>query len=240
MSSYPALAPHVRLCHAGGDTIGLDLQRNRYFGLGLQETQVLQHLGLLVADERTVPDRSLLPDSKIAAITGALMRAGVLTTCQESAGPTLKPSPVKNIATPAASAGYEYNDALPLRPRHALDLIRAWCWARGQLAKQSFLEIVQHIESDRRRHGDAFDAERAIGLVNTFRLLRPFVYCARGRCLLHALTLTHFLGLHAQHPYWIVGVRTRPWAAHSWVQAGELVLDARPDDVFEYKPILIA
>ena len=40
------------------------------------------------------------------------------------------------------------------------------------------------------------------------------------------------------YPTWVIGVRTKPWAAHSWVQQGTLLLDANPEQVCDYSPIL--
>jgi hypothetical protein len=37
-----------------------------------------------------------------------------------------------------------------------------------------------------------------------------------------------------------MGVRIEPWAAHSWVQAGEYVLDGTPEQVRFFTPILTA
>jgi hypothetical protein len=43
---------------------------------------------------------------------------------------------------------------------------------------------------------------------------------------------------HALFPTWVIGVRARPWGAHAWVQQDKLLLDANPEQVCEYTPIL--
>jgi hypothetical protein len=37
---------------------------------------------------------------------------------------------------------------------------------------------------------------------------------------------------------WVIGVRAKPWGAHAWVQHDKLLLDANPEHVCEYTPIL--
>jgi hypothetical protein len=36
-----------------------------------------------------------------------------------------------------------------------------------------------------------------------------------------------------------MGVKVNPWAAHSWVQSGEYVLDGTPEQVRFFTPILV-
>ena len=74
MNRY-AIAPHVRICLAITDTVGIDLQRNRYFALGARETAALHHLGLLMAHDM---ERPSLDESQIDSVTESLARAGLL------------------------------------------------------------------------------------------------------------------------------------------------------------------
>jgi len=83
-----------------------------------------------------------------------------------------------------------------------------------------------------------FPEQRAVELVCLFRRLRPLAFTAKDQCLFHALALVRFLAFYSVFPVWVVGVRTRPWAAHSWVQQGTLLLDSNPEHVCEYTPIL--
>ncbi len=234
MTMHYALAPHIRVCRTQCDTVGLDLQRNRYFGLGDNETSLLVHLGVLDGGEAT-----LLSGSQVSTLRDALMRAGLLVPADAThegtgSGPSMTMDP------PAASAGYEHTDTAPIRMHHILNLLRAFMWAQLALKKQSLHAISLQVSRARLTRKEPFESSRAIALVSTFRRLRPFLYGARQRCLLHALTLTRFLAHYDQYPHWVIGVRTRPWAAHSWVQAGVMVLDGRPDDVCDYTPLLTA
>ena len=52
----------------------------------------------------------------------------------------------------------------------------------------------------------------------TFNKLRPLVFTARDRCLLDSLALINFLAAQQLYPSWVLGVKTSPFRAHSWVQ----------------------
>jgi hypothetical protein len=76
-------------------------------------------------------------------------------------------------------------------------------------------------------------------LVFTFRKLRPWLYTARDGCLFDSLAMVDFLYRRSISAVWVIGVRTaNPFAAHSWVQYGDLVLNDDLVKVEEFTPIL--
>jgi hypothetical protein len=75
-------------------------------------------------------------------------------------------------------------------------------------------------------------------LVRVFRFLRPLFYTAKDRCLLDSLALVDFLARFDAYPTWVIAVRTRPFAAHSWVLSGTLLLNERLETAEEFVPIL--
>ena len=74
--------------------------------------------------------------------------------------------------------------------------------------------------------------------MSIFRRLRPYEFAAKDQCLFHALALLKFLAHYNIHPTWVIAVRPTPWAAHSWLQLGTLVLDCTPEEISGYTPIL--
>ena len=82
------------------------------------------------------------------------------------------------------------------------------------------------------------DLQRTVELVSVFHRLRPYGFAAKDQCLFHALALLKFLAYYKIHPTWVIAVRPTPWAAHSWLQLGTLVLDCTPEEVSGYTPIL--
>jgi hypothetical protein len=81
------------------------------------------------------------------------------------------------------------------------------------------------------------------GLVHIFRRLRPVIFGGRNRCVLDCLGMFEFLALNGadiSRMRWVVGVRARPWAAHSWLQEHNMVINDTCERVLQYVPILIA
>jgi len=60
----------------------------------------------------------------------------------------------------------------------------------------------------------------------------------QGLCLYRAYTLRRFLRAGGLEAAWVFGVRTWPFSAHCWLQAGDVVLDDDLDRVGLYVPIL--
>ncbi len=75
--------------------------------------------------------------------------------------------------------------------------------------------------------------------VAAYLRLRPFALTSHDRCLNDSLTLVHFLASQGLFPQWVIGVRVRPFCAHSWVQSGGVVLNDLPERVRAYEPILV-
>lgn len=221
-----ALADHIRVCRTVFDTVGLDLRRGRYFALGEGETDALIRLGILPSASSDQLGRQVVGSE---SIIDALLSAGLL---QAQAAPRTHTV----LLTPASSAGFELQHTRRVRVDDLRTIIAAHRWARCALTNCSLLEISRQLTLTQAAASDLSDL---IVATNVFRSVRPYLYSARGRCLLHALTLWRFLYICRLSAHWVMAVRTRPWAAHSWVQAQDCVLDARCDDVREYSPLLV-
>ncbi|HEX7113529.1 MAG TPA: lasso peptide biosynthesis B2 protein [Steroidobacter sp.] len=217
-------------------TVLLDLERNRYFGIGTPEARALLTLAENWCDAATqVPQFEKLPPPCAAELADALVSAGFLSQ---------KP-PVFRLRTERVelggilrSAGHELQARPRLRPALFCDFLRSLAWARRALRSRSLYSIACEISRRKERSPAQFDEARALELVAAFRRMRPHVFAAKDKCLLHALALTDFLARQGIHATWVIGVRTRPWGAHSWVQQGTLLMDASPEQVCEYMPIL--
>lgn len=53
-----------------------------------------------------------------------------------------------------------------------------------------------------------------------------------------SLALLHFLARYRQFPRWVYGVKLKPFRAHCWVQAGDVVVNDIVDNVRGYTPIM--
>jgi hypothetical protein len=235
------LPPHVRACSTATGTVLLDLRRNRYFGVGRKETRVLSSLTANWRDAATTSanlsnDMEPLPLADAVRIADKLVQAGLLSNdAVEPAAFTPTEIDLNSLLT---SVGHEVDRKSSIRLRHIIHFIRACTWARRSVRSRTLYLVAEEIGRQKNQAGAPFDADRAIELVGVFRRLRPHTFAARDQCLFHALALVKFLASHDLYPTWVIGVRTKPWAAHSWVQQGTLLLDANPEQVCDYTPIL--
>lgn len=232
------IPPHVRVCPLLASTILLDLKRNRYFGIGTRETRALSTLALNWNDANGAGAEvePLAPDAAIV-MADALIDAGLLSREAPADHASLSGAP-PDLSGALTSAGHELSRETSLRIAHIAAFLGALAWTRRALRSRTLYSIACEVRDRKVTAGGAFDQQRAIELVGIFRRLRPHTFAARDRCLFHSLALVRFLSRHAVHPTWVIGVRARPWGAHAWVQQDKLLLDANPEHVCEYTPIL--
>lgn len=228
----------MRVCPLLASTILLDLKRNRYYGIGTNETRALSTLALNwnEANGTATPVERLSPEAAIA-MADALIEAGMLSREAPADSRTFSGPPV-DLSGILISAGHELNRSTPLRLTHMATFLAALAWTRRALRSRTLYSIACELRDSKAAGGDRFDEHQALELVGIFRRLRPHTFAARDRCLFHSLALVRFLARHAVFPTWVIGVRARPWGAHAWVQHDKLLLDANPEQVCEYAPIL--
>jgi hypothetical protein len=226
------LPAHVFVCWPANAVL-LDLKRNRYFGLPLPESEELQRLlspGAAVIDGKAgETSRSLAHE---------LLESGLL----------LREPPTAQIVPGSAhldgdltSFGYERRRSVAVRAHHVANHARACTWARFAVSLRSFYSVACEVSD--RKHAKSngrttIDTEQLLELVSAFQQLRALTFTSKEKCLFHALALTRFLSWYDVFPTWAIGVRTTPWAAHSWVQYEHLLLDATPEHVVDFTPIL--
>jgi Transglutaminase-like superfamily len=236
---------HVHVCVTGDGSVLLDLKRDRYLGLGKEDTEFLA-AAISAWPKPRWDCRETCLASPAAALQGealcrSLVADGLLV--QGAAGRIHRPEVRSHdMAREWISIGDELEVATQVTLRDVATFAAAFIWARGSLAWRPFwmtVETIRAKKAGRYRDVDQTQLLDVAALVGVFRQLRPFAFAAEGRCLLHALTLTRFLSLFGLYPEWVIGVATRPWAAHSWVQWGNLLLDTNPDKVCRYTPILV-
>lgn len=229
---------HVRVCPLLASTILLDLKRNRYFGIGANETRALATLALnwREANGSAAVVEQLAPHDAIA-MADALIEAGLLSRASPADGASFGAAPL-DLSGVLSSAGHELSRIAALRVAHIASFLGALAWTRRALRARTLYAIASEVRDRKAAADAAFDEQRAVELVGLFRRLRPHTFAAHDRCLFHSLALVRFMARHGVFPTWVIGVRAKPWGAHAWVQQGKLLLDANPEQVCEYTPIL--
>jgi hypothetical protein len=140
-----------------------------------------------------------------------------------------------------ASVGDEIVARMPVRPAHVFSFLFSLLSAFFSLRFLPFNFTVKVVHKRKARaiaKGYYFDAYRAAQLTFVFRRLRPYFFSANGHCIIHALALVNFMATYGEFPSWVLGVRTEPWGAHSWVQHENFLFDTNPAKVCPYDPLL--
>jgi hypothetical protein len=237
------IAPHVFVCVTGDGSVLLDLKRDKYLGLGMMETEWVASAvnawpkpiwdGL---ENRAPPD-----EGAVQKLLTSLADAAILTRNAEDSVSAARRS-VIDMKKEWISIGDEIEVESRVTAAHVVNFAKAFVEAQLSLALRPFEATVEGVRVRKGTRGSGFDVCHALqvaAMVDVFRRLRTIVFAAEGRCLLHALTLVNFLARCDFYPEWVIGVSTRPWGAHSWVQWGDFLLDTNPEKVCQFAPILV-
>ncbi|RDS85051.1 lasso peptide biosynthesis B2 protein [Dyella monticola] len=232
------LPEHVVVCTRLEGAVLLDLQKNRYYGLGRAESIALS---IFVANWPATAGSPISHNSQTAGnavnrYIAALLNSGLLCAIEP-----LRRVPSAQVATPLSSIGEEIVGIGRPSVAQVVTFFRAYRWARNHVRHSSLDTISRAVTMTRtsaERPGSMPSESDVVPLVSAFRILRPLAMTANGECLTHSLALLRFLARYGVFPTWIIGVRLRPWRAHSWIQMQERVLDSTPEKVCDFTPIL--
>ena len=212
------LAPKVRAVRVEADIVFLDIAADAYLCLvGAGEHLDLGADGAVAAHPPQAADD--------------LIVAGLLTA--EASGPLCA---ADRIHPPRVARGLE-GEGGPVRARAFLGA----AWANGRAAKaiaqQPFAQVLALAGPLDPR---ALEPPSPALLVEAGRFARmaPWLPHA-GLCLMRSLQQRLYLTTRGHGVAWVFGVRTWPFEAHCWLQAGDVVLDDTPGRVRGFTPILV-
>ncbi|MGQ3050703.1 MAG: lasso peptide biosynthesis B2 protein [Roseateles sp.] len=229
------LADHVRACLVDGQVILIDLQNDKYIGAG---GPLASALSANIADW-PAGDQGPIHTQRdgVDRWIGNLHQQGLLVPASQPA------SVAQVLATPLDSLPLSELAPLPRVPwRRFSRLAYASALTAHWLKRHSLATIARKVRDLRpvltaQGHADpTADLPQASAL---YLRMRPLVITSHDKCLHDSLTLLRFLAAERLFPSWVIGVRTRPFAAHSWVQSGNLVLNDTHEYVRAFTPILI-
>ena len=248
-----SLARHVFVCLQGEHVVFLDVRKDRYFALEAARTAGLGEL--ITGWPVPSPDDAVyarhtadggVPGISGAADLGALSSVVALLTEKEILTPS---AAAGKSATPVSSGPPRFDlvaDALDGRVevgvtgflRFVLAAIRAALILKIRSFESAVERVRSRVAAAQGRH-EPFDSERVHHLVGVFSLLRPFFFTSKDACLFDALALSEFLAGYRIYPNWVFAVQARPFAAHCWLQLGDVVLNDTVDHVKRYTPIMV-
>ncbi len=238
MARY-ALAEHVFVCVNGDHLVILDLKADRYWALEARQTA---GLGALVDGWPVVstdPAGTGGPPSPEVLEAAEMLRGrGILT---EGERPGKAATPVAAVA-PAGELTSETETAAGERLGSWLVFLTASAFAKFALRVWAFERVILRVKERKARKGAAAglpDLERARRLVEAFIRYRIYAFTSKNECLFDSLALIEFLARYDIYPDWVFGVQTRPFAAHCWVQQGDVVFNDTAEHVSGYTPIMV-
>jgi len=229
----------VHLCFSGEQVVFLDLHRDRYLARNIEQVRALTCW--VQGWPRATASTNNLPSEDSAANVIRLMTAENLLTSDPSAG---KVAALPSVPQPRATLTVRHPASSPrIRIRHVAVFMRALLLSTIQLRCLGIERAVRAVTNRRAIHrarSHLLDIPAAAALVNIYQRLRLFTYSSRDACLFDSLTLIHFLAAFDVCPQWIFGVETAPFAAHCWVQHGEVTFNDSVEHACIYTPILAA
>lgn len=231
------LAPHVRACASDGQVILLDLRNSQYLGVGSPQSGALvdrvdgwpRDLGP-ICDSAT----STMADQLVAS----LLARGLLTHTSSKRPP--------HATVGEVTASLDAEDESPnvdigarrLARFFRSALVTTW-WMRCRSLQAIATSVQERRDRLQRSDPDLSALDSARAGTAAYERLRPFVLTTHENCLRDSLALVGFLASEGVFPHWVVGVKTRPFGAHSWVQMGSTVLNDQHGTVRQFRPILV-
>jgi hypothetical protein len=209
-------SPEVWLAWIGEDLVALSLQQGQYYCLPN------------FADVASARADGALEVSAVEAVQD-LVDAGLI----RPVGATARRRP---RWTPPRADLSELSGAAP-GARARADMARAFLVMVRRYYGRSLKDIVATAQRMRPPLPSA-DAPALGGRTADFAALLPWTPF-QGECLFRAFMLLAFLRMAGFDADWVFGVRTWPFQAHCWLQAGEVVLDDHLERVAPFTPILV-
>lgn len=226
-------------CVLDGSAVFLNVRRCEYLAVSLAQ---LRRIPLSAAGW---PEAAGSADDRLSDDSGPtsppiddLVRRGILTTSPRD-GRSVEPV---RLATRRAPPSIAHSaSAEPLRMAELSSFLRAVARATFRLRRRDLLYLIRQIEAAKAIGHRATDTRCGADIEHAtrkFERLRVWCYSAQGACLRDSLVLADFLLRRGFTPTFVIGVRSKPFAAHAWVQCGDTVLNDTVENVQRYIPIL--
>ena len=212
----------IRFCETSGRLVFLDVPRDRY--VCLEE-------GAEAAFRQTILQGALTREDPALE---ALVRQGIVARADRPQSPQRPPdiAPVERSALERAAS---------IKPSRTsvLQAGMAVLAARYSLRRKG---LAQTLEALARRsiveEADTSKTDKITGIAAAFARLDLYL-SPSGQCLPRSIAIASVLARQSISARLVIAVRLRPFLAHSWVQAGSLVVNDRPDVVRTFSPILV-
>ncbi|SES06598.1 lasso peptide biosynthesis B2 protein [Sphingobium sp. YR768] len=114
-----------------------------------------------------------------------------------------------------------------------------WTWRVRHHSFSSLIDRIKNIRSSSSRKTVRGAQRDLVRLVHAFRF-SDLLLGSHDRCLPRSLALVATCRKYGLSPLLVIGIQAAPFAAHCWVQDGDVVVNESPDRAQMFTPILVA
>jgi Transglutaminase-like superfamily len=227
---------HAYLCEFDDGAILLDLRSDTYLGIDVQHLSNLRAcIGNWPDSDRS--DRAVEHHDVSASesLLVDLLARGILTTT-----PTCRQSPPALNPTTALTLSSSERTRSRIALTHIAQFSIALLVVMSRLRKNRFPALLDWLRQRQSsiHCGNSVPQEEIVERLASFLRLRIWCYTARQRCLFDSLVLTVYLTKAKIPCTFVIGVASKPFLAHSWVQIGHSVLNDTAEHAQDFKIIL--
>lgn len=219
-----ALRNGISFCNVGGRLLFLDIAADRYFCLGECANRAFAKL---VAGERLTNDEE---ESLAAMVRQKLLVAkgghGAPTACV--------PPPHCRFSALDQAAGHSPRLSSVVAAAAALAASRVALKRAGLARTVSRFDQRRQLREELRPNS----GERLIDVAAAFHRA-ALLFSPLDQCLPRAIAIANRLIAHGIAPTLVIGVKLKPFAAHSWVQVGPGLINDQIDNIRNFTPILV-
>jgi Transglutaminase-like superfamily len=230
------LCAHVYCCEFDDGAVLLDLRGDTYLGIDARHLSNLRsRIGNWPESEQ--PQRAVEPPDLSATedLIKDLLAREILTTSSTSR----KPSPATHPTMALTIMNFrDVHRRIPLA--HVGQFLMALLVVAWNLRRNHLPAILAWLRGrqSRLQRGGAAEQENVLPQLASFLWLRTWCYTASRRCLFDSLVLSAYLTRARIPCTFVIGVATKPFLAHAWVQIGESVLNDTAERAHDFRPIL--
>ena len=233
------LQQHVCICETEDGFVLLDLRSERYIGIprdaGIRLRRAICNWPL---SGDSAHSRAADVQSDSEELLQQLMSRGLIALDDGLQSWRSRSYP---IAVPTSARSEHVSRETKVQMIDFINLVIARMVTALKLRTRSLERIVLAVERRKSRTARSDSADRSARIEQmaaVYSRVRPLAFTARSACLVDSLMLIEFLALYGLFPDWVIGVRTQPFLAHSWVQHDGRVLNDSLENVLGYVPIL--
>lgn len=214
------LRPGLSFCRIGDDVIFLDLKDDRYFRLASQLASVFR--GLVDARVDDPDDCRALTAAGIVRWVDGPSDIGSPQLCE----------PERKAPAMASGRTTAFEIALALALEASI---------RRQVRSGQLFAVIGRLSECKRQisvpcqYGD----RRTSRTIRAFEIAQ-YVRSPANLCLTRSIAMVHRLSRQGCSAELVMGVRSAPFSAHSWVQVGDVVCNDSPEEVARFTPIFVA